>query len=68
MSSMDSTHEAAVDKDYKLRLIDEDTPTNRKLLLIKKSAGVLYFGQLSHADVQSPEKRFPSHWCKLPTF
>lgn len=61
--STDSTGEVAVDRTYKLRKIDENTPKGVKLLLANKGAGVTTTGV-----IKTVPDYFFTHWGYCPVF
>ena len=58
----DSTGRVVVDKNFKLKKIDANSPTGRKVLLANREAGVVTTGQLPDRS------NFFTHWCELPVF
>ena len=54
---------AVIDKSYKWREIDDDTPEGMKVQLInRQKSGVAYYGIYIRGD------KFATHWAPLPTF
>ena len=58
---LDSTRAAVVAQDYYWIPIDQDTPTNVKILLLGRS-GVATMGHYEHM----PGTQFWTHWAPLP--
>jgi len=58
---LDSTRTAMVAQDYYWIPIDQDTPTNVKILLLGRS-GVATMGHYEHL----PGTQFWTHWAPLP--
>lgn len=56
-------YKAVVDRSYKWRKIDADTPERMKIQLInKEGSGVAYYGTYAKGE------DWATHWCPLPTF
>ena len=61
MTDLNTAKTVAIDKSYRWRLIDENTPRGVKIQLINKSHGVAVYGQYQ------PGMEW-THWAPLPTF
>lgn len=61
-TTVDSSRAAVVDKRYHWRPITRETPRGVKLQLIRASAGVAVYGNLTERD------DWYTHWAPLPTF
>lgn len=62
VATVDSTGVAVVDKTLHYKKIDENTPRNQPMLVIRKNAGVAAVGKLK------VNEDFCTHWFPLPTF